>query len=63
MIYVIDFEKFTCGARHMLRIFVHKETMCNFSAINDNDAQSQKMLKFRATDILLEHDHLSKTFA
>ena len=65
MIYVIDFEKFTCEAIHMFRIVVHKETMSvlQFFGNKRYDAQSQIMLKFWATHILLEHDQWSQTFA
>jgi hypothetical protein len=66
MIYVIDFEKFTCGARLMFRMVVHKETMSvsKFFGNKRYDAQSQIMLKIRATHIpFLEHDHWSQTFA
>ena len=62
---VIDFEKFTCGARHMFRIFVHKETMSvlQFFGNKRYDAQSQIVMKIRVIHILLEHDHWSQTFA
>ncbi len=65
MICVIDFEKFTCGARHMFRILVHEETMSvlQFFGIKRYDAQSQMMLKIWATHILLEHDQSSQTVA
>ena len=58
MIYVIGFEKFKCGARHMFRIVVHKETMSvgQFFGNKRYDAQSQIMLKIWATHILLEND-------
>jgi hypothetical protein len=47
MIYVIDFEKFTCGAIHVFRIVVHKETMSvlQFFGNKRYDAQSQIMWK------------------
>ena len=65
MIYVIVFEKSTCGARHMFRIVVHKETMSVLQFFGNKlyEVQSQIMLKIRATHILLEHDHWSQTFA
>jgi hypothetical protein len=65
MIYVIDFEKFMCGARHMFRIVVHKETMSVWEFFGNKryDAQSLIMLKIWATHILLEHDQWSQTFA
>ena len=65
MIYVIVFEKSTCGARYMFRIVIHKETMSvlQFFGNKRYDAQSQMMLKIWATHILLEHDHWSQTFA
>ena len=65
MIYVIDFEKFTCGARHMFRIVVHKETMSALQFFGNKryDAQSQVMLKFWDSHILLEHDQWSQTIA
>jgi hypothetical protein len=58
MICVIDFEKFTCGARHMFRIVVHEETMSVLQFLGNKryDTQSQMMLKIWATHILLEHD-------
>jgi hypothetical protein len=65
MIYVIDFEKFMCGARHMFRIVVHKErlSVLQFFGNKRYDAQSQMMLKIWATHILLEHDQSSQTVA
>ncbi len=65
MICLIDFEKFTCGARHMFRIVVHEETMSVLQYFGNKryDAQSQIMLKIWATHILLEHDQSSKTVA
>jgi len=63
MIYVIDFEKFTCGGRHMFRIVVHKETISVWQFFGTKRYDAQIMFQIWATHILLEHDKWSQTFA